>query len=179
MVELIDKVETVLLSVRWHNVQELIDKPVTSDEVLSTARLFLGAVENGIRAKDGEIKHSVPDQVTAMFAVSGKISDVEMRAIEAARRILMEIRRHNMKQPPVPLHASIAVIAGTVLVAPGIAEVGLNSLVLGSILTTVDRMLRSARPDNVVVGTSTYDRIGFMYKGRPVDGPLKMAELIL
>jgi class 3 adenylate cyclase len=180
MVDLIEKVEGVILTTRWANLGALIGKNLTTDESVKTVKFFLETVEGAIRSREGEVKHSLPDRVTAFFPIAGKVTDSETRAVECARRMLMEFRRYNAKQPVVPIDVTSAITTGPFIIAPGIAEVQLNSLVIGEPISTADRMLQTGKPDTVLVTELTYARISFAYKGRPVEGQSpKMFELVL
>jgi class 3 adenylate cyclase len=180
MVDLIERIEGVVLSARWSNWTTAMSPSMNTEELVELAKTFLNGVEGAVRAKEGEVKHSLPDRVAAFFPVIGRITDTETRAIECARRIVMEFRRYNAKQPPVRMDVTIALASGPVVIAPGIAEVNLNALVLGEPLAAADRMLMVGKPDTVLVSEATYTRIGVMYKGRPLDGQTpKIFELIL
>lgn len=180
MVDLVEKIEGVILTTRWSNLSALLGKNLTTDESVATVKLFLETVERAVRSREGEIKHALPDRVTAYFPIAGKVTDSETRAVECARRMLMEFRRYNAKQPVVPVDVTSAITTGPLIVAPGIAEVQLNSLVIGEPLSTADRMVDIGRPDTVVVSELTYGRISFAYKGRAVDGQTpRVYELIL
>jgi class 3 adenylate cyclase len=180
MVSLIDKAEVVLLSVKWQNHGDLLKKVPGTEDAVACAKGFLAIVENAVRSREGEIRHALPDRVVASFPISGRITDSETRAIECSRRMLMEFRRHNAKQPPLAYDVTSAVTSGTLIAAPGIAEVNLTSLVLGEPIAAADRMINAGKPDTVLVSETTYARTSFAYKGRPLDGHTpKIFELIL
>jgi class 3 adenylate cyclase len=174
MLAQLEKIDGVVLSARWPT---LGAAPV-SDDVITGARTFLETVDAAVKQKDGKIRYLLPDQVTALFPIQGRVADTELKAVEAARRILIDVRRYNAKTPAVPMQVVIALTGGAIVLAPGAAN--LDSMMLGEPVSTLERLLRAGRSDAVVVSEPTYGRISFVYKGRAVEGqPSKMFELVL
>lgn len=180
----LERTEAAVLRAKLRNLASVLAEG-SLDEIGTFLVRFLDTAKNAIASKGGVSEEYYGHVVVGTFMPSGKVGECELRAVEAARRILLEARRFNAESPKIPMELSIGIDSGQYVKGSIVVAGKTTDLTLGEALFTAEKLVDAAPVNSVVASETAQFRVGHLFKGRHIgevqSGPrnIKMFELIL
>jgi len=123
------------------------------EDVHALLSRYFEAMREEIEAEGGVVEKFVGDAVMAVFGVPRAHEDDPVRAVRAARRMLVRLERLNEKLPAEErLAIRIGINTGDVIAAP---SAGLDQMVTGDPVNVASRLEEHGEPGTVVIGERT------------------------
>lgn len=142
-------------------------------EVRQLLNRFYEISTNAIVSQGGNVNKFIGDAVMGLYNAPLDLTDHELRAVESARTLLMNLNRHNEANPSLAIRVRIGINTGPAIAGPVGATDQLEYTVLGDVVNTAERICKVERQGAVAVGERTFAKVNGSVTARDL-GELKL-----
>lgn len=134
---------------------------------------FYEIATNAIVSQKGNVNKFIGDAVMGLYNAPLDLPDHELRAVESARILLMNLQKHNEANPSLAIRVRIGINTGPAIAGPVGAADQLEYTVLGDVVNTAERICKVERQSPIAIGESTFAKVNGSVAARDL-GELKL-----